>query len=186
MYALYSLLTAAGMLLLSPYFLRARVDPGKIPQQHPGTPRMEVSARVARWKLARVDGKIDLDSCGIRRRSSCRASTCAAAEKKIPAAPPRRFHHHGHGPENRARTDAVCGRDFLLSAGLARPCPAGSRCRASGSGDHRGDRDLAQFSARVPPRGRAGDFREWPAVGAVLPRLWPRAFVFRGSSLRDF
>ena len=48
MYVLYSLLTAAGVLLLSPYFLLRGLLQGKYLSNIPERHGMEISSRVAR------------------------------------------------------------------------------------------------------------------------------------------
>ena len=57
MYTLYSLLTAAGVLLLSPYFLVRGLLQEKYLQQYSGAPGMEISARVAPAAVARIAAK---------------------------------------------------------------------------------------------------------------------------------
>ena len=84
MYALYSLLTAVGMLLLSPYFLVRGLIQGKYLDNIPERLGWRFPPELARRQLCRTGRKIHLDSCRFRGRSAGRLAPRAALKERLP------------------------------------------------------------------------------------------------------
>ena len=85
MYVLYSLLTAAGMFLLSPYFLIRGLIRGKYLDNIPERLGWKFPAGASRRQSGGTQGKIDLDPRGFRGRSAGRVALGEAAQATIPA-----------------------------------------------------------------------------------------------------
>ena len=174
MYALYSVLIVAFCAVMSPYLLyQARA----IPEVHRNLPqRLGYLPRFVQSRRRRVD----LDPCRVGGRSADRPRAAAGAARALSEAAPVPLDDHDDGAADCPQQPSIRRRSVLFSLrpGLHRQPDA--RAGEAAALHYDGDGDLAEPSARLPPR--AASRRCWSTAGSRRARIRATGWRARSSA----
>ncbi len=185
MYLLYSLLTAAGILLLSPYFLIRGLLRGKRLDNLPERLAWKFPARPSRKFPGAAAAKNHLAPRRLRRRSPRRAPARQAAERAA-------TRNHRLVVSTTTATGQKLARErmnfadaiFYFPLDWTGPVRRALRAAQPSAVLIVETEIWPNFLRRVPPRSRPGNFRQWPALPALLRRFSPRPLLLGRPAAR--